>query len=378
MILYYIKTIYKQQNLRMDSFILCVPPKFGSNTVNHIKKLLEESCILLLLLLFCYIGMKCEFIIPSYLATSLTYGYENNNLLNKQDSRYVLFIDMGYIITSITVVKYTKGKCKILSNSSSTKLGGRMIDKIILDEFQKEILEKYTVNIYNDFEQYVKVRNAAIKAKEQLSDEGIDSVPILFEGLLPNNEDYETNLCLNTLLAKNVFLSQLTELIDKAIIRSGLVDEQIKVLIPTLAGGSMRIPAIQNYITQHFEEKYKNKVVFNNTLNLEQNQSFGCCYYGAMMLRRWEYEVEDTVENVDDNNNNIINPMKQRDDDYYKTIYKIELTLQQKDKEKLATLAEEEKKQELRNMQSDFEESLYNNINIFIILFILFLLIYFI
>lgn len=301
--------------------------------------------------------MKCEYIIPTYLATSLTYGYENDNLLNKQDARYVLFIDMGYIITSITVVKYTKGKCKILSNSSSTKLGGRMIDKIILDEFQKEILEKNSVNIYDQFEQYVKVRNAAIKAKEQLANEGIDSVAILFEGLLPNNEDYETTLCLNTLLGKNVFLSQLTELIDKAIIRATLTENDIKILIPTLAGGSMRIPGIKNYITQHFEEKYKNKIQFNNTLNLEQNQSFGCCYYAAMKLKKWDYEVEDTVENTVAVNDNISFPLKQ--DDYYKKIYKIEQLLEQKDREKEETLAEEQKKMELKNMQSDFEESLY-------------------
>lgn len=48
MILHYIKSIYQEKNLRMDSFVLCVPPKFGTNTVDHIKKLLEVSSIIII------------------------------------------------------------------------------------------------------------------------------------------------------------------------------------------------------------------------------------------------------------------------------------------------------------------------------------------
>lgn len=54
---------------------------------------------------FCYLlGMNCEEIIPDYLATAISFGYNNMNRISGK--RKYLFIDIGYYCCNFTVAEY--------------------------------------------------------------------------------------------------------------------------------------------------------------------------------------------------------------------------------------------------------------------------------
>lgn len=91
MLLSHIKPFFDENDC--DHFIISMPSYFTSDTCNNIIELTNEY------------GLKCDNIIPTYVATSLVLGYENN--IEKKESKLILLIEMGYSETSCSIIKYT-------------------------------------------------------------------------------------------------------------------------------------------------------------------------------------------------------------------------------------------------------------------------------
>lgn len=294
-----------------------VPCYYNENHSNIIKELYE---------LHSNIRNRCIETIPEYLSSSLVFGYENNNdiILNNED-KLILIIDMGYISTYVTLNKYSKNKCEILNTVYDDNLGGRNIDKLLMDYMIEKINEEKGIDIRNVIESDNKKYNNMLKVmnnvKEKLSANGADTISITIDSLFDNNnnnkddedeDDYNGLFSieeLNKILMEDQILNRLLNLVKTSIKESELSETEKKKLEITIIGGSLRIKLFQNELCFLLKEIRNDDILpnLNLTLNMDETICCGNVYYGLYKSKEWIYEVID--------NKKIINESKNRENE---------------------------------------------------------------
>lgn len=88
----------------------------------------------------------------------------------------VLIVDIGYLNTTLSLNKYKRSTLEIMNNILIENLGGKEIDNIMLEYFDKLIKDSCHVNIYDMPRYYLKVKSEIIKLKESLSNQITNSV----------------------------------------------------------------------------------------------------------------------------------------------------------------------------------------------------------
>lgn len=88
-----------------------------------------------------------------------------------------MIVNIGYINAECSVIRYKKDKMEVL-NVINEKVGGREIDKLLIEYFYEKMKEyEPKVNDINkDIRLYWKIENAVINVKEKLSATGADNV----------------------------------------------------------------------------------------------------------------------------------------------------------------------------------------------------------
>lgn len=102
MILHYVSELVKSNNnknfIKEDNnkMVFSFPSYYNENQ----RRLMKE-----LLLIY---GYKNNLIIPEYLSQVLCYGYENESLMNENENRKVLLIDIGYSNCNMSLFEIEK------------------------------------------------------------------------------------------------------------------------------------------------------------------------------------------------------------------------------------------------------------------------------
>lgn len=219
-------------------------------------------------------------------------------------------------------------------------LGGRLIDEMLFNYINNSIKTQYNIDIKNRPKKYIKVMKTLISTKEKLSAEGADEVAYTLDGILEDEEDYESTLSLENLkefifdlqledfhshnnieieeeeeevvgenekVKTNTIGSRLIRIIKDSVKKSGLIgkeDELKKIdLIPV--GGSLRIQyfkdIMRNYLRKLIGDESKE---LNHTLNMDESESRGCCYKWLMSQNKWKYSLKSNIEITDDEYDN--------------------------------------------------------------------------
>lgn len=92
----YIRNYLDKKYNKIDEItcVLSVPSFYTNKEIGVLYKIFE-SC-----------NYNHIYIIPEYLSAALTYGYENNSYIN--DYRIICIVDMGYLNTSYSILRYDK------------------------------------------------------------------------------------------------------------------------------------------------------------------------------------------------------------------------------------------------------------------------------
>lgn len=160
--------MYTENDIREVPYIVSYPPYYTENQLKYLQQLYYTS------------GLTHIELLPEYIASGLCYGYENdNNIVLNKANQYVVIVDMGNSCTSSTVYRFSEHKMKILSKSF-IKIGGRNIDKYLMDLIYGKVKEQYNdiSELEKDITLYSKIRNSVIICKEKLSADGADTVYI--------------------------------------------------------------------------------------------------------------------------------------------------------------------------------------------------------
>lgn len=202
-------------------------------------------------------GLNVLRIINEPTAASLAYGAEKQKL---QGTILVYDLGGGTFDVSILDVEVDKASkesdyFEVLSTSGDTKLGGddfdnRLVD-YICDEFKKDV----GIDLRNDRQALQRVKEAAEKAKVELSSTTQTNISLPF---ITNVEgEGPKHLELNITRAK--FEGLVQDLIDrtevsvnKALEDAGLKADDISKVL--LVGGSTRIPKVQENLVKRFGE----------------------------------------------------------------------------------------------------------------------------
>ena len=188
-------------------------------------------------------GLEVECIINEPTAAAHAYG------LDKQDNmQTILVYDLGGGTFDVSILELGDGVFEVNSTSGNNKLGGDDFDKKIIDYLLKDIENEHKVNLKDDKMACQRLKDAAEKAKKDLSGvtSTVISLPFLAQG--PNGVvNYETTL------TRAKFEELTADLVESTLkpVRDALKDAKLtakdidKVI---LVGGSTRIPKVQEVV----------------------------------------------------------------------------------------------------------------------------------
>ncbi|MCC5832245.1 MAG: molecular chaperone DnaK [Chlamydiales bacterium] len=194
-------------------------------------------------------GLDVKRIIPEPTAAALAYG------LDKGGDKKIAVFDLGGGTFDISILEIGEGVFEVLSTNGDTHLGGDDFDNAIihwmLDEFQKE----QGVDLSKDKMALQRLRDAAEKAKMELS--GVPSTEIN-QPFITMDASGPKHLSLT--LTRSKLESLAHDLIErtrepcvKALKDAGLTPDQIDEVL--LVGGMTRMPAVQQIVKEIFKRE---------------------------------------------------------------------------------------------------------------------------
>jgi molecular chaperone DnaK len=191
-------------------------------------------------------GIEVKRIINEPTAAALAYG------LDKEGDRKILVFDLGGGTLDVTILEMGNGVFEVLSTNGDTHLGGTDMDNALIDYIANEFKKNEGVDLAKDSMAMQRVREAAEKAKIELSTTTTTDINLPF---ITANQDGPKHLVMS------LSRSKLEELVDtvvekcKAPIDNALNDADLKrneIDHIIMVGGPTRMPIIQNLLKSHF------------------------------------------------------------------------------------------------------------------------------
>ena len=200
-------------------------------------------------------GLEVLRIINEPTAASLAYG------LDKTDHSEKIFVyDLGGGTFDVSILELGDGVFEVLSTNGDTHLGGDDFDQKIIDYIADTFKAEYGIDLRNDKSSVQRLKEAAEKAKIELSSSMQTNINLPFitaDATGPKHIDMNlTRAKFNELTHDLVQRS--IEPMKKALSDAGLSIGQIDKVI--LVGGSTRIPAVQEAV-KNFTGKEPSKGV---------------------------------------------------------------------------------------------------------------------
>jgi len=193
-------------------------------------------------------GLDVKRIINEPTASSLAYG------LDKKKEGKVAVYDFGGGTFDITILEIGDGVFEVLSTHGDTHLGGDDLDQLVMDYIADDFKKNEGIDLKNDPVALQRVREAAEKAKVELSTNMESEINLPFVTADANGSKH---LVMKLTRAK---LEQLTsDLIEKTvgISEKAITDAKIKksdILEVILVGGQTRMPLIQETVKKIFDK----------------------------------------------------------------------------------------------------------------------------
>ena len=216
-------------------------------------------------------GLKVERIINEPTAAALAYGLE------KKKNEKVAVFDFGGGTFDISILDIGDNVFEVLSTNGDTHLGGDDLDELLMNYLAEEFRKKEGIDLRKDPMAHQRLKEAAEKAKCELSSQVETTVNLPFitaDASGPKHLNISITRSKFESLAEPIFERLKTpclKAIQDAKINTKEIDEVL------LVGGSTRIPKVQQ-ITQDLFGKAPNK-----SLNPDEVVSLGAAIQGAVL-----------------------------------------------------------------------------------------------
>ena len=194
-------------------------------------------------------GLKVERIINEPTAAALAYG------LDKEEAHTVLVYDLGGGTFDVSILDLGDGIFEVKSTSGNNKLGGDDFDQRVMDYVVSEFKKENGVDLSKDKMSIQRIKDAAEKAKKDLS--GMTSTQINIPFISQNSDG---PLHLDVTLTRAKFEELNMDLFESTLepVRKALKDAKLKakdIDKVLLVGGSTRIPYIQELVKKELGQE---------------------------------------------------------------------------------------------------------------------------
>ncbi len=190
-------------------------------------------------------GLDVLRIVNEPTAAALAYGLE------KEKSEKVLVFDLGGGTFDVSVLEIGDGVHEVLSTSGDTHLGGDDFDQKVMDWICEEFKKQEGIDLKGDKQAMQRVKEAAEKAKCELSSVFETNINLPF---ITADANGPKHLDLNLTRAKFEdlcfdLLERCKKPVEQALQDAGISKNEINEVV--LVGGSSRIPAVQKLVKDY-------------------------------------------------------------------------------------------------------------------------------
>ena len=217
-------------------------------------------------------GLEVERIINEPTAAALAFGIDKKDVEQK-----VLVYDLGGGTFDVSILQLADGTFEVLATAGNNHLGGDDIDNIIVDWICDNFQKENGVNLKNDKMALQRIKEAAEKAKKDLSSMKEVQISIPFISAGANGP-----LHVEMSLTRARFEDMIKGIIESTVgpVRQALSDAKLtkndidQVL---LVGGSTRIPAVQESVRKELGKEP------NKSVNPDEVVAMGAAIQGAII-----------------------------------------------------------------------------------------------
>lgn len=216
-------------------------------------------------------GLKVERIINEPTAAALAYGVE------KKRNEKVAVFDFGGGTFDISILDIGDNVFEVLSTNGDTHLGGDDLDAVLINYIAEEFRKKEGIDLRKDPMSHQRLKEAAEKAKCELSSQVETTVNLPFITADASGPKHlQMTLTRSTMehLCEPVF-NRLKNPCLKAIEDAKLSTKDIAEVL--LVGGSTRIPIVQQIARELFKKEP------NKSLNPDEVVAMGAAVQGAVL-----------------------------------------------------------------------------------------------
>ena len=226
-------------------------------------------------------GLDVERIINEPTAAALAYGLDKQDVLQT-----ILVYDLGGGTFDVSILELGDGVFEVKSTAGNNHLGGDDFDERVANYLVTEFKKEHGIDLSKDAMAMQRVKDAAEKAKKDLSSMTTTQISLPFITQNENKEPLHMDITLSKAkfedLNKDLFDSTL-EPVRKALKDAGLTAKDINKVI--LVGGSSRIPYIQELVKKELGQEP------NKSVNPDEVVAMGAAIQGGVLTG----EVNDVV-----------------------------------------------------------------------------------
>jgi molecular chaperone DnaK len=228
---------------KVDKAVITVPAYFNDNQRQATK---DAGAIA---------GLEVVRIINEPTAASLAYGLDKAGKNQK-----IMVFDLGGGTLDVTLMEFGDGVFEVLSTSGDTQLGGTDMDNAVTEWVASEFQKETGVNVRNDKMAMQRVRDAAEKAKIELSSTMETQINLPF--LTATNEGPKhLSLTLNRAKLEELvrpIVDRCRAPVEQAIRDAKITKDQISRVV--LVGGPTRMPLVQKFLEQTIDRPIEHGV----------------------------------------------------------------------------------------------------------------------
>lgn len=216
-------------------------------------------------------GLTVKRIINEPTAAALSYG------IDKEDDQRVMVYDLGGGTFDVSIIEMGDGVQQVLATAGNNRLGGDDFDQRIINWMVEEFKKTEGINLSNDKMAVQRLKDAAEKAKIELSSTTTTNINIPF---ITADATGAKHLDMNLTVAKfNELTKDLVDAtmgpVQQALSDSGLSPSDLNKIL--MVGGSSRIPAVQEAVRQKLgKEPFKG-------INPDECVALGAAYQGGVL-----------------------------------------------------------------------------------------------
>jgi len=225
-------------------------------------------------------GLKVLRIINEPTAAALSYGFD------QQKEQKIAVYDLGGGTFDISILELGDNTIEVKSTNGDTHLGGEDFDSVIIDWIVGEFKKEHGVDLSKDPVTLQRVKDAAEKAKHELSSAMDTEINQPF--IMQDSSGTPLHLLLSLSRAK--LESLVEDLVNKtlepckaALKDAGLTTKDIDEVV--LVGGMTRMPLVQKKVEEFFGKKP------NMTVNPDEVVAMGAAIQGGVL----QGEVKDVL-----------------------------------------------------------------------------------